>query len=185
MAFFISSLLAVGATATASVIYGRKRWPNAIRKATNENPQDQLGTTVIIGGGAMGLTTAYYLAKAHRDLQSPQRTVVVEVRSSLFSAASGHNSGCLAYDWLPVALKPLGEYSYKLWEALAGNADFTQTCGYKKHCLYEVDLGNGQNLRSLPSWVKTQPHWDARLEPSSGRCASMLVLILLELLLEG
>lgn len=54
--------------------------------------------TVIIGGGIMGLATAYHLAKLSAEAKRSERIVVLE-RSYLCGGASGRNGGGVRAQW--------------------------------------------------------------------------------------
>ena len=68
---------------------------------------------IILGGGAIGAATAYFLAKRGA-------TPVVVERNEVGGAASGKSGGFLAYDWCRgTALDPLARRSFTLHAELA------------------------------------------------------------------
>ncbi|KAJ2902766.1 hypothetical protein MKZ38_000120 [Zalerion maritima] len=78
-------------------------------------------TTVILGGGIIGLSTAYYLAKlsppSPRD-KTP-RVVLVDPSPDLFRGASSNAGGFLARDWFRDEVVGLGAMSFDMHRALA------------------------------------------------------------------
>lgn len=74
-----------------------------------------MATTVILGSGIIGLSTAYYLAQ-HQPGSSIH---LVDSSPELFASASGYAGGFLAKDWFRPSLTPLGELSFEEHRALA------------------------------------------------------------------
>ncbi|KAK1142356.1 hypothetical protein N8T08_007908 [Aspergillus melleus] len=64
-------------------------------------------STVILGGGIIGSSIAYYLSES----QQAGDVHIIEPSSRLFSGASGYAAGFLAKDWFAPSLAPLGELS--------------------------------------------------------------------------
>ncbi|GKZ97495.1 hypothetical protein AnigIFM59636_000881 [Aspergillus niger] len=84
--------------------------------------------TVILGGGIIGSSIAYYLSQSQ-----PQEEIhVIESASELFCSASGYAAGFLAKDWFAPSLAPLGELSFNLHESLAAEHGGRQKWGYMK-----------------------------------------------------
>lgn len=175
MDFVSTAFIALGVFCS---FYGSTFISKSKCKPSDEGPQSLHGrTTVIVGGGVIGLFTAYSLAKAYHQLQRRHRILVIEARDNLFSASSEHNSGCLAHHWLPGFLKPLGAYPYDLWRDLGKDIGFLEACGYKEDCLYEIRPDNGKNLHELPNWFISKDSWDVRPEAEPGDVASILVTV--------
>ena len=89
----------------------------------------------IVGGGVIGVTTAYYLAK--RGVPS---TIVDRV--GLCPAASGKAGGFLALDWndgSPVG--PLARCSFALHQELADTLPPTHSLGYRRLTCQGVSVG--------------------------------------------
>ena len=66
---------------------------------------------VVIGGGVSGLSSAYFLARAGKD-------VVVVEKGTVGSEASGRNGGMISERIDEPALIPMGVESVRLWETL-------------------------------------------------------------------
>ncbi|GFF50561.1 FAD dependent oxidoreductase superfamily [Aspergillus udagawae] len=93
-------------------------------------------STVILGGGIIGSSIAYYLS----ENGSSDEIHIVEVSSQLFSAASGYAAGFLAKDWFAPALAPLGALSFNLHQSLAAKHGGAQKWGYMKGTALSLDL---------------------------------------------
>ncbi|KDQ52356.1 hypothetical protein JAAARDRAFT_138757 [Jaapia argillacea MUCL 33604] len=92
-------------------------------------------TTVILGGGIIGLSTAYYLS-----LQSPSEKIhLVESSPVLFSSASGKAAGFLAKDWFVPASSELGGLSFNLHRRLAEEFGGREKWGYSPSVSYSLD----------------------------------------------
>ena len=74
--------------------------------------------TVIVGGGIIGLSTAYYLSRTTSASKRANITVV-DTAPRLLAGASGFAGGFLAPDWFSPAVAPLGQLSFDLHEKLA------------------------------------------------------------------
>lgn len=132
-------------------------------------------TTVIVGGGIIGVTNAYQMAVESLENNVPCRIIVVEISRSIFTAASSSCTGCLAYHWLDGdELRTLGEYCFGKWEELAiKNDSFRRESGYNKGSIQSVHPKEGDNSAELFSWVRSQKDSDVRLEPKDGHSASV------------
>jgi glycine/D-amino acid oxidase-like deaminating enzyme len=86
---------------------------------------------VIVGGGIIGSTTAYFLTRHAHFNPATHKITIVEAQS-IASAASGKAGGLLALWAYPKCLVPL---SYKLHEELAREHDGEHRWGYRAlHC---------------------------------------------------
>jgi glycine/D-amino acid oxidase-like deaminating enzyme len=83
--------------------------------------------TIIIGGGIIGTSVAYYLSEVSGD---PSSIHIVESSSRLFSSASGYAAGFLAKDWFSPAAAELGTLSFELHKRLAEKHDGGTVWGY-------------------------------------------------------
>lgn len=96
-------------------------------------------STVILGGGIIGSSIAYYLSSG----QSAEEIHVVECSSQLFSAASGYAAGFLAKDWFAPSLAPLAALSFDLHDELAAENGGTEKWGYMKGSALSMDVPTG------------------------------------------
>jgi glycine/D-amino acid oxidase-like deaminating enzyme len=85
-----------------------------------------MATTVVLGAGIIGLSTAYYLS----DHQPPSTIHLVESDEELFSSASGYAGGFLARDWFSAEVSALGVLSYELHRKLAESKNGRTRWGY-------------------------------------------------------
>ncbi|KAG6078076.1 hypothetical protein E4U16_001849 [Claviceps sp. LM84 group G4] len=84
---------------------------------------------VIVGGGVIGCTTAYYLTR-HPKFNAARHTItLLEAGASLASGASGKAGGLLALWAYPACIVPL---SYELHATLAAEHDGPRKWGYRK-----------------------------------------------------
>ncbi|OIW31165.1 FAD dependent oxidoreductase [Coniochaeta ligniaria NRRL 30616] len=85
-----------------------------------------MSTTVIIGAGIIGVSTAYYLS----DHQPGSTIHLVEASPELFSSASGYAGGFLAKDWFSPATASLGALSFEQHRILAEKNGGREKWGY-------------------------------------------------------
>lgn len=133
---------------------------------------------VIVGGGVIGLSTAYNLAK--RSLESSPRIKiqVIEASDACFAASSSNCTGCFHYAFTDPALQPLlplGEYSFNLWEAESVDPDFKAATGYRAQSSFGISTGTGKGLEGLPDWVTKDPTWDVDTSILGARTATVFV----------
>ena len=119
-------------------------------------------TIVIVGGGSIGLSTAYNLAKS-LSTASSVKIIVLDIFERPFAASSSQCTGCLHYGFPEKEtqpLLPLGKYSFDLWAAEAESEEFKETTGYRAHSFFGVNSGSGRRLELLPEWIQRWPNWD-------------------------
>ncbi|KAF9814381.1 hypothetical protein IEO21_05115 [Rhodonia placenta] len=102
-------------------------------------------STVILGGGIMGLSTAYYLASLSRQNPdaAPHIIHIVEPCPELFASASGKAGGFIARDWFSPALANLGSLSFDLHRQLAQEHDGRARWGWSESISYSLDRNAG------------------------------------------
>lgn len=86
-------------------------------------------STVIIGAGIIGTSTAYYLSQSETykgDIH------LVEASPQLFASASGYAAGFLARDWFTPSLARLGALSFDLHKQLAEENNGYEEWGYSR-----------------------------------------------------
>ncbi|KAM7187758.1 FAD dependent oxidoreductase superfamily [Naviculisporaceae sp. PSN 640] len=120
---------------------------------------------VIVGGGIIGLSTAYNLAKRHgTDI----KIKIVEAFEKTFAAASSTCTGCIHYGFTGdlERLIGLGKYSFDLWaeeakNSTASGSEFMQLTGYRPRSCFGIEPeGTGQGLDLLPDWVERSSSWN-------------------------
>ncbi|KAF2115873.1 FAD dependent oxidoreductase-like protein superfamily [Lophiotrema nucula] len=87
-------------------------------------------STVILGSGIVGLSTAYYLSQSGNT--KPQDIHLVDNTTKLFQCASGLAGGYLAADWFAPSVASLGALSFKLHTKLAEKHNGRKTWGYSQ-----------------------------------------------------
>lgn len=107
--------------------------------------------TVILGGGIIGLSTAYYLSSATTTSSSNAKSKseaihIVDSAPALFASASGFAGGFLAADWFSPDVASLGALSFRLHRELAEKFDGPRRWGYAPSWVYglqelEGDVG--------------------------------------------
>ncbi|KAL1965454.1 hypothetical protein VTN77DRAFT_5710 [Rasamsonia byssochlamydoides] len=103
-------------------------------------------STVIIGGGIIGSSVAYFLtsdSSPHKD----KEVHVIEASSQLFSAASGYAAGFLAKDWFSPAVAPLGALSFDLHHQLAAENSGKEKWGYMQGTALSLDVSDASAKR--------------------------------------
>ena len=128
--------------------------------SSSEETSTDETSTIIIGGGVIGLCTAYHLAKATAQDTTVHRhkIIVIEDAGKVFSAASSANTGILSYSDFEEELRDLARYSYEQWETLVrGDADFNRQCGYREGANIALRPGSGEGHELIPDWVHTKP----------------------------
>ncbi|KAI1870442.1 uncharacterized protein JN550_005370 [Neoarthrinium moseri] len=131
---------------------------------------------VIVGGGSIGLCTAYNLAKRSSDSSPQIRITVIEVGTEPFNAASSSCTGCFHYGFTEPqlhSLLPLGRYSFDLWEDEAKNVKFREDTGYRAQSSFGLNSGSGQGLDKLPDWVRKEMSWDVNSSVLGDRTATV------------
>ena len=122
-------------------------------------------TTVILGTGIIGLSTAYYLSHLSEQDQGentptpdhPQapssstsaprerhRIHLVEPCPELFASASGKAAGFLAKDWFAPAVAPLGAFSFDLHRKLAQEHGGNANWGWSESVSYALDRDDSE-----------------------------------------
>ncbi|KAI9820307.1 MAG: hypothetical protein M1827_005929 [Pycnora praestabilis] len=85
-------------------------------------------TTVILGAGIIGVSTAYYLSQFSR---TPAHQIhLIEPSPHLFASASGNAGGFLARDWFSPSVASLGALSFDLHKQLAKDHNGKERWGY-------------------------------------------------------
>lgn len=128
------------------------RQSGAAVEATSSEEAGEARRIVICGGGIIGTSIAYYLAK--KGLCS----TVVD-RSEVAAAASGRAGGFLALDWNDASpLGPFSRMSYAMHEGL--EQELGVSLDYRKLDTFAVEaieqgglMHSGKGSKHLPKWV--------------------------------
>src|SRR5262249_43502793 len=105
------SALALAWNAVTGQAYWKPAWPDGTAGETYD--------VVIVGGGAHGLATAYYLAKEHGIAN-----VAVLEKSWIGSGNAGRNTTIIRSNYLLPGNIPFYEWSMKLWEGLEQDLNY-------------------------------------------------------------
>lgn len=96
--------------------------------------------TIIIGGGIIGLSTAYYLATLEPELAASHKIHIVDSASHLLLSASAYAGGFLAKDWFNPSVSSLGELSFRLHKELAAANDGSRNWSYMPSTAYSLAI---------------------------------------------
>ncbi|PYH48558.1 NAD(P)/FAD-dependent oxidoreductase [Aspergillus saccharolyticus JOP 1030-1] len=93
-------------------------------------------TLLILGGGIIGLSTAYYASQAE-----PTRHIqIIDSASALFQSASGFSGGFIAKDWFSPEVTSLADLSFRLHQQLADAHDGRRKWGYSASQAFGVTM---------------------------------------------
>jgi glycine/D-amino acid oxidase-like deaminating enzyme len=105
--------------------------------------------TVIIGGGIIGLSIAYYLS-----LSSPQeRITIIDSSSKLLESASGFAGGFLARDWFDPRIAAFGDFSFNEHRRLAEAHGGRRRWGYAGAHVYSLNLDDAPKGVRGEDWL--------------------------------
>ncbi|KIW56993.1 hypothetical protein PV05_05599 [Exophiala xenobiotica] len=96
-------------------------------------------STVIIGGGIIGLSMAYYLSLATRATGNTA-IHIIDSSPALLTSASGYAGGFLASDWFSPAVSSLGALSFRLHRELAEEHNGQRKWGYAGSHVYSLSV---------------------------------------------
>ncbi|CAO1636759.1 unnamed protein product [Sympodiomycopsis kandeliae] len=94
---------------------------------------------VIIGGGIMGVCTAFFLTRS-KEFTAGQINVTLIEEGEIAGGASGQAAGFLAKDWHPSSTAPLAALSFDLHAQLAQEFNGKEQYGYRSVKAYSVDI---------------------------------------------
>ena len=100
-------------------------------------------STVIIGAGIIGISTAYFLSESSNP---PESIYLVDSSPELFASASGYAAGFLARDWFSSSVSSLGELSFDLHKQLAGKHNGYENWGYSQSTGTSLADTGGKNV---------------------------------------
>ena len=94
--------------------------------------------TIILGGGIIGLSTAFYLSQLEPDLAANRQIHIIDSASSLLLSASAYAGGFLAESWFNPASSSLGALSFRLHAELASRHDGATKWSYMPSKAYSL-----------------------------------------------
>ena len=111
-----------------------------------------MASTVIIGAGIIGVSTAYYLSE-----HQPASTIhLVEAAPGLFSSASGFAAGFIAKDWYAPEVASLGALSFEQHRLLAERHGGKDKWGYSPSNSFSYSPGPGGGLSEAETGDRPQ-----------------------------
>ncbi|MCJ1382410.1 hypothetical protein MMC17_005523 [Xylographa soralifera] len=131
-------------------------------------------TTIIVGGGICGLSTAYHLAELRKTNPLKHRVIVIDALAEVFGAVSGLNSGVVAYRWFSGDLREFARHSYQVYKRLAETCPtFREFCGYREHSMLRLVPGSGPSATQVPKWLRVPKDWHVENNPGDGHAAAL------------
>ncbi len=130
---------------------------------------------VIVGGGIIGLCTAYYLSQARKSGRS---ITIVDSAARLFAGASGKANGILGDYGFEREAEPLGKLSWELHQQLASVHRGQAVWGYRDVMIYDMRHAAPDDsalLAPVPAWFKSLERHASTLLPDHEHAARMLV----------
>lgn len=179
--FYMSFLGSSAYTVNPPILFPRSRVSIRHGKAgiatLSSTSQD---AAVVLGGGVIGLSTAYYLALALDETRpgnafKKHPIYIVESSKDVCDGASGQATGGLGDFGFGPETAPLGLFSFRLDQELTTNADGKNTYYYSPLNIFRVSpIGNSSganystdtwgpwppqpvDLDVLPAWVRRSP----------------------------
>lgn len=128
-----------------------------------------MSSTVILGAGIIGVSTAYYLS----EHQLPSSIHLVEPSLELFSSASGLAGGFLAKDWFTPSVASLGTLSFDQHRRLAENNNGRTRWGYSTSTAvsYSTATKESRPVRRGDEWLR---EGTSRAEAAAGGADTVL-----------
>jgi glycine/D-amino acid oxidase-like deaminating enzyme len=104
-------------------------------------PLCNIMSTVIIGGGIIGLSTAYYLSLS-KPPSSSQEIHIIDSSPELLASASGYAGGFVALDWFTPHVESIGALSFRLHRELAEQHGGARKWGYAGSHAYSLSMND-------------------------------------------
>ncbi|KAF2650298.1 nucleotide-binding domain-containing protein, partial [Lophiostoma macrostomum CBS 122681] len=153
---------------------------------------------VIIGGGVVGLSTAYSLALALKDASASDSSAipmitVIEPSNEISPAASTHATGGIG-DFgskSNPSVASVAKLSYNMHVKMAAEHNGAEKYGFSEQVIYRLTPRNFTGtpsppdnagteipptpvpLSELPDWVRTSDHWEAQRMASGPQCSHL------------
>ena len=134
---------------------------------------------VIVGGGLVGLSTAYHIASECHSSSRDCRVVVLDAAAKFWDTSSAYNTGSVNGDFPDGDRYQLAKYSFNMYRALSQDIEFRQRTNIKGHTCYNVTLDGDKHTRQAPGWVNAGSNWNLNAHPEDGSSMMMSAMILL------
>ncbi|TIB05683.1 hypothetical protein E3P96_01027 [Wallemia ichthyophaga] len=113
---------------------------------------------VVIGGGIIGSSTAYYISK-HSQFNPDSDKITIVESTAIASAASGKSGGFLAEDWHGPDTEGLAELSYSLHKQLSDEYDGVNNWEYRPVNALSLMGQVGPKKGKVDDAKKKGAHW--------------------------
>lgn len=107
-------------------------------------------STVIIGAGIIGCSTAYYLSESSNTQSDTIH--LIENSPNLFASASGYAAGFLAADWFGADTAAVSALSFRLHKQLAEEHAGAKRWGYSRTTSSSMKLESGP--KKVDEWLR-------------------------------
>jgi glycine/D-amino acid oxidase-like deaminating enzyme len=140
-------------------------------------------STVIAGGGVIGLSTAWYLAVLQHQTNVSSCIYIVDSSSELLAGASGHATGVLHFDDFKEETRSLSRLSWSEHQALAAEHNGRARYGFSSLTAYNItifeegsqtSINDGADVQ-LPRWFKNSDRYAVEAERFNTAAAILLV----------
>lgn len=136
-------------------------------------------TVVIVGGGLVGLSTAYHIASECHSSSRACRVVVLDATVKFWDTSSAYNTGSVNGGFPDGDRHELAKYSFNMYRALSQDAESRQHTNIKGHTCYSVTLDGDGHTPRVPGWVNAGSDWNLTAQPEDGSSMMMSAMILL------
>jgi glycine/D-amino acid oxidase-like deaminating enzyme len=133
-------------------------------------------TVVIVGGGVMGLSTAYFTSLATRARARRWRVVVVDAAAESRDTSSDHNTGCVNGIFPEGPGHQLAEYSYNIFRGHRDRSDqehFRRFTRLKGSTIFKVSDEDTGRPGSIPGWFNAGSNLRLVPQPEDGSSMTM------------
>lgn len=113
-------------------------------------------TVVIVGGGLIGLSTAYHTALTCHSVERACRVTVLDAADIFWDKSSAYNTGSVKGQFPDGERRQLAQYSYNMFRRLSKRDDFLRRTSIKDHTCYTVSADGNVKPQALPRWVNVK-----------------------------
>lgn len=141
---------------------------------------------VIIGGGIIGASILYYMAK-HPYRPPGSSVTLLEASYELAASASGRSGGFLARDWHGFSTSSLARLSYQLHKDLAEEGNGVERWGYREVETLQVNIDTSKHRSKCPkelNWIDPKLVTSTKHMGGKGSTAQVTPKYLVEYLVE-